>query len=260
MSESTAAPSTSVGAAPAPVAGAPTAPAPAAGLDIGAVADAPTAPAPVTADEPGTIFQYNKTGDAGLDMALGFVGGLGISPEHPGMVAAQKGDFSLLKAHFASLGDKAKGWEQYVALAEKSHNEGKSKADAKTAETLKLVHDTAGGPEAWNAIASWAKENAEPHERAEVNAALKAGGMQAQAMVAYLKGLHEGAAGTTVTPHEVVAPQAAPSKGNPGAALSAREYSAQVAQARQKLGYGFEASPEYRDLQRRREIGRAKGI
>lgn len=215
---------------------------------------------PAAPEAPGTIIQYNPTGDAALDMALGFVGKLGITPDHPAMKAAANGDHSLLKAHLASLGDKAKGWEQYVALAEKSHADGKTQAEAKSAATTQLVHDAAGGAEAWGEIQTWAKANAEPHERTEVNAALKAGGMQAQAMVAYLKGLYEGASGTTITPAAAVKPGVKPNAAGATGDITAREYSQQVSALRGKLGSGFEASPQYAELQNRRTRSAARGI
>lgn len=231
-----------------------------ASLTIGDEATTPANGAPAGDEPAGTIIQYNKTGDAALDMALGFVGKLGIGPEHPAMVAAANGDHSLLKAHLASLGAKAQGWEQYIALAEKSHADGKTAAEAKAAATAQLVHDAAGGVEAWTEIQSWAKANAEPNERAEVNAALKAGGMQAQAMVAYLKGLYEGASGTTVKPAEAVVPAAKPNAGGPGQALTATQYAMEVQALRGKLGHSFNESPQYADLQARRYAGQRKGI
>jgi hypothetical protein len=180
-------------------------------------------------------------------MALGFVGRLGITPDHPAMKAAANGDHSLLKAHLASLGDKAKGWEQYVALAEKSHADGKTVAEQKAAATAQLVHDAAGGVEAWTEIQTWAKANAEPNERAEVNAALKAGGMQAQAMVAYLKGLYEGASGTTVKPAEAVVPAAKPNANGPGPSPDRRAVRAWKSRpSAASWGYSFNESPAVR--------------
>jgi hypothetical protein len=259
---SSATPAGPAGTPPASPAGTPpAAPAnPAASLTIGDDGAKPAPSTPAGDDPAGTIIQYNSTGDAALDMALGFVGKLGIGPDHPAMQAAANGDHSLLKAHLASLGDKAKGWEQYIALAEKSHADGKSAAEAKAAATAQLVHDAAGGVEAWTEIQTWAKQNAEPAERAEVNAALKAGGMQAQAMVAYLKSLYEGASGTTVKPAEAVVPAAKANTGGPGQALSAAQYALEVQALRGKMGYSFNESPAYADLQARRLAGQRRGI
>ena len=68
-------------------------------LDEGAAATTP-APNPDTSNE----FAYDATGDAGLDYALNFVGKLGYGDTHPAIMAAQKGDFSLIRAELATKG------------------------------------------------------------------------------------------------------------------------------------------------------------
>jgi len=91
-------------------------------LDIGAVeqeGEVETGEPLIEAPE-GQAVQYNKTGDPGLDMALSFIGKLGIGPDHPAIVAARQGDFAFIKAELAGRGDKAQGWEQYLSLAEKA--------------------------------------------------------------------------------------------------------------------------------------------
>ena len=261
MSETTAAapaPSTAVAAAPAV---APATPAGPPNIGENPSGTPPVVAEPTAAEAPGTVISYNPTGDAGLDMALGFVGKLGLSPQHPAMAAASNGDFGMLKAHLASLGSKAEGWQQYVALAEQAHATGKVTADAKHAENLKAVQEAAGGEEQWNNIQAWAAANAEPEERTSVNAALAQGGIAAKAMVQYLAGLYNRAPGTTVNPAPVVNPAAkASSASQEGGALTAQAYAKAVQETRQKLGYSFDNSAEYRSLQMRREAGRRRGI
>ena len=60
----------------------------------------PVTPNPDTTQE----FTYDPTGDAGLDYALNLVGKLGYGDAHPAVIAAQKGDISLIRAELATKG------------------------------------------------------------------------------------------------------------------------------------------------------------
>lgn len=212
-------------------------------------------------DSGATLISYEKTGDAGLDMALGFVGKLGFGPDHAAMVAAMNGDFSLLKAELAGKGTAAAGWEQYLALAEKSHTDGAEKAKAENAKTTAMIHEAVGGEDAWQAIQKWAGENAEPAEKTAVNAALKAGGIQAKAMAMWLSSTYQNAAGVTIEPAAVIKPGArANTAADAGSALTAQSYAMEVQKLRQSMGYAFEQSQEYRNLQNRRVAGQRRGI
>lgn len=205
-------------------------------------------------DAAGESVTYEPTGDVGLDMALDFVGKLGLGPADPAMVAAIDGNFDLLKAKLGALGDKAKGWERFIALAEKSHKETSDKASAKVAKDKTSIHEAVGGEESWKQIAEWAGKNAEPDEKTQVNAALKQGGMVAVAMAQYLSGLYSKAGGTTVNPAEVTDPGASGKPASVGA-LTAKGYAQEVQALRAKLGYNFESSPAYVALQQRRIAG-----
>ena len=187
-------------AAPAPAAAPAGAPAPAAvsaPLNIGNAAPAP-APADNRDNDGGgeVIVEYNRTGDPGLDMALGFIGKFGIGPEHPGMVAAKNGDFGILKATFATMGDKAKGWEQYLDLGQASYQRTAETNKARAEKDRGALEAAVGGAEAWAAVQSWAATHAEPPEREEVNSALAKGGLVAKAMANHLANLFERSAGT----------------------------------------------------------------
>lgn len=240
---------------PAPIVTAPAVPD--AGPLIGE-APKPAGPIVAEADTVGAV-SYATTGDAGLDMALTFVGNLGLGPEDPAMAAAMDGNFGLLKAKLSALGDKAKGWEQYVALAEKAHTDTANATKAKVEADTKVIHDAVGGKDNWNAISKWAGENAEPAEKESVNAALKAGGLAAKAVAIYLQGLYGRAQGTTVEPEPVVQPGAA-AKPDASGALTASQYAKEVQALRAKEGFRFESGAAYKQLNARRQAGQRQGI
>lgn len=260
-----------MGQAPAPVAPAaapaagpaPTAPAaPAApptpialsGAPAPAPAPAPTAPAEPAPAE-GTAIEYEVTGDVGLDMALGFIGKQGLGPESPAVAAAMNGDFSLLRAELAGRGAKAQGWEQFIALAEKAYTDTKTKNDERSAKDRDAIYGSVGGEQQWAAIQAWASANAEPEEKAEVNAALAAGGRQARAMAVYLAQLYTKASGTTVTPQNPLSPNAASAAPTNGA-LSPRAYTEAVRTLHREIGPRMEDSREYAQLKARRAAWR----
>lgn len=260
----TAAPASGAPAAAAPAAGSPEALAAAAAaagngdpLSIGTEPAAKPAVEPA-ADEKGGPIAYEPTGDVGLDMALDFVGNLGFGPNDPTIAAAAEGNFDLLKAKLAGMGDKAKGWERFIALAEKSFADTKAKTADKVAKDTAAIHAVVGGPDEWKAISEWAGANAEPEEKAAVNAALKAGGIQGKAMAAYLAGLYGRAQGTTVEPGKVTA-DATAGKADGAGPLTAKDYAKEVQSLRQTLGYDFESSQQYRNLQQRRIAGVKSG-
>lgn len=253
--------------APAPVAAPAPAPAPApVATDISAE-PAVVAPAVAPATEPATAtpapagpVSYEPTGDPGLDMALGFVGKLGIPASDPAMVAAEQGNFALLKAKLALLGDKAQGWEQVIALGETAIAGLKAKADARQKATQDAIlsafgEDRDAATKQWGEVQAWARENAEPEERAAVNAALSAGGIAAKAMAAYLRGLHGKHPSATVEP-AVVTKIGGNGSSADSAALSPAAYKAAVHELRGKLGGALDSSPEYRALQARRMMWR----
>ena len=199
-------------------------------LDIGAAVDAEGdgSGEPLGEAPEGQTVQYNKTGDPGLDMALGFIGKLGIGPDHPAIVAARQGDFSFIKAELAGRGEKAQGWEQYLSLAERAFESAQKSAQESTAKTKQVVEQAVGGAEQWVAIQSWAKANAEPEERAQINSMLNQGGLAAQAAARLLSELYNQAHNTVVEPAEASNPNRGnrPAAGN--AALSPQEYQAEI--------------------------------
>lgn len=266
-----AAPAAPASAPAAPAAGAPAAPAagapapdaaaaPAAPLSIGEGGDPAAAAAaePAAKADAGTAVTYEKTGDVGLDMALDFVGKLGFGPEDAAMVAAGKGDFSLLRAKLGALGDKAAGYENFLALAEKSHADGAAKAAAKVKADTEAIHSAVGGPENWAAISKWAGENADPAERASINAVLKEGGFAAKLVAQGLAERYNRASGTVVEPANAIAKDAAGKPDQPEP-LSARGFADESAKLRVKHGADFERTPAYKALVIRRDAGRRLG-
>ena len=238
-------------AAPAAVVPAvPAAPAAAAAIGETPAPVVPAAPAEAPVPAAGA---FEPSGDAGLDLAANWITSLGIPKDDPAIQAAlEEGNFDFIKAKLATMGDKARGWEQYIALAEKGMTSLRTAAEAQVAATNALVYEAVGGEEAWGKIAEWAGANAEPAEKEGINAMLAAGGIQARAAASYLQGLYSGANGVVVEPTAATVPTA---KAAPvtNAALSAREYSDAVRQLANKIGGGnLNGSPEYAALQQRR--------
>lgn len=204
-----------------------------------------------TAPEVATV-SYDPTGDAGLDVALAFVGRLGIALDHPAMKATESGDFSLLKAHLAAMGDKATGWEQHVALGEQSYARTAAAAEATAQAVQATVVSVAGSAEAWSAIQLWASQNATPAEKAEINAMFDSGNVGARAAATILRDAYSKAAGTVVKPASPTRDASAGAVStDPNGPLSNRDYGAAVRELRQKLGNQMDRSPEYAALRAR---------
>jgi hypothetical protein len=197
---------------------------------------------------------YESTGHAGLDLALSFIGNLGYGPEDAAVKAAERGDFSLLKARLAT-NDKAKGWEQIVAVAERDFAAITEKAKEAATKLEATLSEAVGGTETWAAIKQWASVNADANEKVQINAALKAGGIAAKAMAVYMAQLHSRASGVTQPGQSAVLPTAA-SNSPASSALSPRAYVAEVQKLRATVRGNVEDSPEYRQLQARRQAWR----
>ena len=210
---------------------------------------------PVTPDATNTeVVEYEKTGDVGLDMALDFIGKAGLASNHPAVLAASEGDFSILKATLAAKG--VTGWEQFVALGEAAYNRASAENAAKATAARAAIYKEAGGEESWKSVQAWAGANATPEERAEINALLNQGGLAAKGAVKYLMDTYNRANNVEVNPADPLANSGR--SGVPNAAngpLTASEYSAAVQQLNNKLNGRLDGSPEYEALQRRRAAG-----
>ncbi|NUX98779.1 hypothetical protein [Paraburkholderia youngii] len=198
------------------------------------------------------VVSYEKTGDAALDMALDFIGKAGYSHSHPAVQAALAGNFDLLSAELASKG--IVGWEQHLALGKSAYAKHAETEKQRTEDIKQLCLHAAGDEQTWNDTLAWASQNADPHEKEPINAALAQGGIVAEAMAAYLVQSYRGASGVTIEPQRnVVNPNSASARsGAQGAGpLSPAQYAAEVAKLR-ATGRQIEGSREYAALQQRR--------
>ena len=209
--------------------------------------------------EPAQKAKFEPTGDPLLDTALDYVAGLGIASTDPVIEAARDGDFAPLEAKLAALGDKAKDKDRYLALAKRAHAEVTAKAEKHNAEVAAIVHGVAGGAAQWEAIKVWASANATDKEKADVNAAFAAGGVQAKATAEYLVRAFTkaGKPGLSKLPATDPNAAAAPTGTTP---LSARDYARQVDElSRKHRGGDVSHLPEYQALRARRLAARANG-
>lgn len=254
--QSAPAPAASVAPAPAePVIPAP-APAPAATEAPAAAPVIGDQPAPadgLTAEQSGQVFAYDSTGDVGLDFALDFVGKLGFGPEHPAMVAAGTGDFALLEAALAALGDKAQGYDKFVALAKESLTKANGAASEAAAKTRSACAAVAGGEAELDAVIAWASKQAAdgimlPEEKESLNAMLAAGGLQAVAATKMLMEVYSTASNTVQTPAPTTPAPAANAALEAGETLTKRSFADASRQLRQKHGPNFQSTPEYKAL------------
>lgn len=256
-----------LGGAPAvPAAAAPTAPAagqapageatPAKPAD-GVLLDDPAAAQPTPNPDTSNEFAYDPTGDAGLDYALNFVGKLGYGDTHPAIMAAQKGDFSLIRAELATKG--VAGSDAVLALAEQAYTRFAAEDAKKSQELAGFAAQAAGSAENWAVVRAWAAAEATPQEKAQVNAAIAQGGLVAQGVISQLVNLYQQKhtlpkdAASVAKPGEVggAAPTAGP--------MTAQAYAQAVEQLRQKYGSNTDSTPEYAALQSQRLAARRAG-
>lgn len=219
----------------------------------------PPAPAPEEIGAPpvaDTGITYQPTGDAGLDIALGFIGKLGLGPDHDAVVAAKDGNFDRLEATLAAMGDDAKGYEPYVTLAKEAFERNKTSTEANQTAITQAVTEVAGDAQTWAAVKDWAGKNATPEEKAAINAMLQAGPVQARAAAQMLTNLYRNAGGTVVTPQSATNTNAGNPASTSNGALSPAEYTSAVRELRGRLGSRMEGSPEYFALIARRKAWR----
>lgn len=201
---------------------------------------------PSNTDDAGVVV-YDPTGDAGLDFSLAFIGSLGIEGTDPAMVAAANGDFSFIEAKLAAMGDKAKGWEQHIALGKQAYNRQLDVFKAEQGKTLAAVHAVAGGEDQWKALVAWAGTQVSPEEKAALDAMFDAGPTSAAMAARMLVQAHAEAKGTTVKPAN---PAQAASGIAPAAptALTQANYAKEVDALYQQIGSRMDTSPEYAAL------------
>ena len=240
--------------APAPAQGQPPAPAPApaAPVKLDTTVE-PVAPNPDTTNE----FNYDPTGDAGLDYALNFVGKLGYGDTHPAIIAAQNGDFSLIRAELATNG--VTGGDAVLALAEQAYSRFAAEDAKKSEELAGFATQAAGSAENWAVVRAWAAQEATPQEKAQVNAALAQGGLVAQGVINQLISLYQKQHTLPKDAADVAKPGEAGTAAPSNEPMTAKAYAQAVEALRQKLGNRAEGSPEYAALQSQRLAARRAG-
>jgi hypothetical protein len=208
---------------------------------------------PSTTGDDGVVL-YDETGDAGLDLALAFIGKLGIAGNDPAMVAAANGDFTFLEAKLSTLGDEARGWEKHVQLGKDAFQRQLDAFNAEQTKTLNAAHALAGGKANWDNIVAWAGGQATPDEKATLNAMFEAGGMQANLAAKSIIDAYKSATGTTINP---ASPTREASSEAPKAptSLTQRDYHKEVDALYRQLGNRMDGSPEYAAL-RQKYFGR----
>lgn len=222
--------------------------------------DTPVVPDPLNVDKPevpevpqppdDVEVVYDPTGDVGLDLALQFVGQRGLGPTHPGIVAAHKGDFTVLEDTLKKMGDKAKGYAGYIAAAKASYAQTQAKGQA----VLDAVVAEVGGAVRWNAIRQWVQENGDDNEKRQVNAAFAAGQISAVAMVKHLDTAYR-ASGQDKSPAASGLRKDAGAGGaaSTSTALSPTEYKRELANLSKKYGAAISNRPEFAELTQRRK-------
>lgn len=207
---------------------------------------------------PTAVESFESTGDPALDIALEFFASKGIGADHKAMAAAMKGDFTLLEATLAVMGDKAKGYERMLAIGKTSYTRAQEAVTAKVTAAKKDIIEAVGGEDKWKEIYGWASTAGTEQDRAEASAALRAGGVQAKAMALYLKSIYD--QGSEVKTPSTVANESATGRAPPEAPMTAARYAQEVNTLRNTLGNGFDESPQYVALQARRQAARQRGI
>ena len=207
------------------------------------------------------VGEFGDAGDPALNVVYRFVEGLGFKTDDTEIQSVlDSGDFTLLRAKLASMGNKARGWEEYIGIAErhfKNESEAKQKAEQeRVAACTNAIHDAVGGQEQWEAIQTWASGQATEEEKEAFNAMLNAGPLQAKTAARQLAENYMNAHGTVKDPASAVSDQASASQGKTFA-LSPREYIAAVQELARQVGAGrIDDHPEYAKLKQRRAAWR----
>lgn len=183
-------------------------------------------------------------------MALSFVAKHGFGPGHPAVVAAEKGDFSLIGAELAAKG--ATGWEQHVKLAEQWFERSEAARADNDKATATLVTSIAGSAEAWGEVSNWASQNAEPVEKEVINGLLAQGGFAAELAAGWLVNAFRNATGNSYQGKSAVNPNASAAPPTSFAPLDPKSYGSEVAALRARMGNSMEGSREYEALRQRR--------
>lgn len=204
---------------------------------------------------PGETFAYDPTGNAGLDLALDFVGGLGYGDQHPAIIAAQSGDFSQLET---ALKDNPQAGK-FLALAKEAYQQFSEQRSASATALRTFAEQAAGGAENWNQVDEWAKATASPEELQSINEAIRAGGFTANAVISFLVQQYNQTNTPNKAPANPVNSNASAAVAGSGA-LTAAEFREATQRLQQANGFrDISVMPEYAALQQRRLLGMRQG-
>ena len=225
--------------------GAPAAPAPA---PAPAPAQKPE-PAPEPEETPEPI-EYEKTGDATLDYVLSYIGEQGLDHDNPAVKAALSGDFAQLEVELLKKG--AVGADKIIDLAQRSFEKYQEEEQSNLAETGKALIEIAGGEDQWEEVVTWAKDNAEPEEKEEINALLQKGGISAKIAAQFLVSSYRNTQGTEFEGKSAAPAAATPAASAPSGPISRVEFAKEAERLYRKVGEGYQKTPQYRQLAQRR--------
>ena len=200
---------------------------------------------------------FDKTGDPGMDLAMGWFSNLGYGPDDEVVRMAYEGDFRLLRAELSGRDD-AHGWQEYVAIAEQYQKDSVAKEASRIVDIEKKVHEVVGGEKQWNDIYAWAKSNADDKQKIVFNKFIVEGDPTSASMCAeWLMNRYREATGTSFEPAKAVRDTPSDNSGASTYALNPRQYAEEVTKLAQKIGsQNVNQSPEYVELKKRRSAWR----
>jgi hypothetical protein len=197
---------------------------------------------------------YDPTGDASLDIALSYIGKLGYSNAHPAIIAAQKGDFSLIKAELAVNG--VKGGAEMLAVAEEGYKRIASAQAAKDTATRTYGEQACQGKDNFNAVLVWGKANLDDAAKNWFNASVAQGGIAAQAAIDKLAQSYLSANKFNKTPANPAPGAGSTTTFSDSGPIDSATYKDELAKLRAAAGgRDVESSDQFKALQARRLAG-----
>lgn len=196
-------------------------------------------------------------GKPAVSMALDFVAKAGIGLEDPAVqLAAQEGDFTMLKAKLAAEG--VQGYEPMLAILEAESQAYFAEQEKATEATAASIRNVLG--EDTEQIFSWGRDAMSDSEKDAFNSMLDAGGDKAIIAAIALGSLYNSHFEGTKPAENLTANLATTAPTASNSALSARDFAAEVEKLGKRYGSDTYSTPEYKQLQSRREAGRNRGI
>lgn len=203
-----------------------------------------------------TEYQFEPTGQAGLDYALRYLGKQGIGPDHPAVVAAQQGNWAAIDV----LTQERKLDADVLALGKAGFTELQSRQQSTVAafqgELDKAAKDA--GLADWNAVKTFAAANSNQDELKSVNAVLSKGDAAAKLLA---QALIQRAASVPTNRDGAAAVKQGATTVPPGTgAVTAQAYRDGVTTLQRKHGPRYTETPEFRALAQGRLAARRAGL